>query len=380
MKKIDENLLKYLVLSEEKCTIEGLVYYTNRLNLLNFLKNKKIDIISELPFLSAFVVCFKSKQLYELSKQSFVSYISSLATAKTFIDISKKIIGINKNNEYNGENQTVVIIDTGINPHIDFLLANNRIIYFKDFINNKNIFYDDNGHGTFVSGILAGSGTLSNGKYKGVAPRANIVSLKALNNLGEANATTILQAMQWVFDNKQKYKINTVCMSFGSEPLGSYDPIMKGAEKLWQEGITVVCAAGNSGPDYQTIKSPGISRKIITVGGLDDCRNEYGEYSIKNFKVADFSSRGPVNNRVKPDLIAPSVNITSCGYKGNYISMSGTSVATPMVAGLAVIIKQKFSNATPDMIKGFLISNAISIGENKFSQGYGIANIKSIYN
>jgi len=374
MKKIDKNLLNYMVLGENNCQIEGLIYYNNKPNLICFLNNKNIKIIKELPFLSAYVVCFKSKEILEIANKNFVTYISSLSSVKTLTYVSKQIIGTNRISQ-KGENQTVAIIDTGINPHIDFKLKQSRIIKFYDFINNKNCPYDDNGHGTFVTGVLAGSGALSNGKYAGIAPKANIIVLKALNSKGEANAVTILDAMQWIYDNHTTYNISTVCMSFGSEPLGSYDPIMKGAEKLWQAGIVVVCAAGNSGPKFQTIKSPGISKKIITVGGLDDGRKKDGEYNYKDFKVADFSSRGPANNRIKPDIIAPSVNIVSCSYKGGYTKMSGTSVATPMVAGMSVLLKQKYPFWTPDQIKAYIINNAISLRENRYIQGYGIANI-----
>ena len=377
MKKIDVTLLNYVIMSESKCQIEGLVYYNDKPRLNEFLNENNIKVVKELPFLSAFVVCFMSEQLLKLSQQNFVTYISSLASAKTLVDVSKKILGVS-NSEFNGEGQTVAIIDTGINPHLDFMLGSNRIVKFCDFINHLDMPYDDNGHGTYVAGVLAGSGKVSGGKFSGIAPRANIVSLKALNEKGEANAVTILDAMQWIFDNHKQYNITTVCMSFGSEPLGSFDPIMKGAEKLWQDGLTVVCAAGNSGPSFQTIKSPGVSRKIITVGGLDDKRNEFGEYEYSNFEVAEFSSRGPANNRIKPDVIAPSVNITSCSYMGGYTAMSGTSVATPMVAGLAVILKERYPSATPEQIKNYLIKNAVDIRGNRYSQGYGIAHLLNI--
>ena len=154
---------------------------------------------------------------------------------------------------------------------------------------------------------------------------------------------------------------------------------MKGAEKLWQAGIVVVTAGGNSGPKYETIKSPGVSKKIITVGGLNDKRTIDGECNQKDFEIADFSSRGPAFGRIKPDIIAPSVNITSCSSKGGYKQMSGTSVATPIVAGVCALIKEKFNNATPDQIKKFLIYNAKSISKSKFEQGYGVVNIEKLF-
>ena len=378
MNKIDSNLHKFLALGNEKCLVDGIVYYKNRNQLLNFLKDNKIKIVCDLPFISAFMIEPNPHQMFNISRQSFVTYISSVSSVKTLINISKEIIGVKNANHYKGKKQTVAIIDTGTMPHIDFTLCHNRIICFKDFVYGKKNVYDDNGHGTFVTGILAGSGVLSNKKFSGVAPNANIISLKALNVNGEANAVTILEAMQWIFDNHIKYDISVVCMSFGSEPLGSFDPIMKGAEKLWQEGIVVVCAGGNSGPKFETIKSPGISKKIITVGGLNDHRKSDGTYNTNEFEVADFSSRGPALNRIKPDIIAPSVNITSCSYKGGYVKMSGTSVATPMVAGICVLIKQKYPTATPDKIKKYLQSTAITLRLNKYSQGYGVVNAKDL--
>ena len=120
-----------------------------------------------------------------------------------------------------------------------------------------------------------------------MAPKANIVMCKALDKNGETGALTILQAMQWIYDNADRYNIKIVCMSLGSQPLESGDPLMLGAEALWNNGLVVVSAAGNSGPAWSTIKSPGVSGKIITVGALDDGRSS-GEISPNNFSVANF--------------------------------------------------------------------------------------------
>lgn len=195
------------------------------------------------------------------------------------------------------------------------MIGQNRICEFVDFVNGKQQEYDDNGHGTFVCGVCSGSGCLSNFRYSGIAPKTNVFALKALDGKGEASANKILDAMQWVYENHKEKNIKVVCMSFGSEPLGKSDPIMLGAEALWNEGVVVVAAAGNSGPEYQTIKSPGISSKIITVGGIDDNRYDSKSFNRKYFEIADFSSRGPAFRHVKPDIVAPSVDIVSCGVK-----------------------------------------------------------------
>lgn len=377
MNKIDEKLLNFVILSEKDCVLNGIVYYLNKQKTQEFFDKNKIKIIKELNFINAFVVCLTSENILKTASQNFIYYISSVASVETMVDTSKKILGAYDRVE-TGKDITIAFIDTGINSHIDFKLGKNKLIKFVDFVNKINKNYDDNGHGTFVASVACGSGVLSNFKYSGIASGSNIISLKALDEKGEANAVVILEAMEWIYDNYKKYNIKVVCMSFGSEPLGYNDPIAKGAEKLWNEGVVVVCAGGNSGPKRATIKSPGISKEIITVGGLNDKRNEKGECDEKLFDIAQFSSRGPAMGRIKPDIIAPSVNITACNYMGGYKQMNGTSVATPMVAGLVAIILEKYPNATPKQIKQFLIYNAVSIKKTKFDEGYGIASISKL--
>ena len=372
MNKIDKKLQNFIILGQNDCILDAIVYYNDKKKAKSFFAHNNINVIKELNFINAFVVCFNPQNILFASKQNFIAYISSISTVETFIDISKKIVGVNK--FYKCE-ETITFIDTGISPHFDFTLAKNRIIKFVDFVANKTVAYDDNGHGTFVAGVASGRGLLSNQKFCGIVPNSKIISLKALNKHGEANAVTILEAMEWVLNYKNKYNINTVCMSFGSEPLGISDPIVKGAEALWDKGVTIVCAAGNSGPNPQTIKSPAVSKKVITVGCLDDCRNSNRDLNIHNFKIAEFSSRGPAFGKIKPDIVAPGVDITSCDKDGTYKKMSGTSVATPIVAGLCAIIKNKYPHATPEQIKKFLLASAIPLGLSKNEQGHGIANI-----
>lgn len=374
MNKIDKKLLNFIILGEDECVLEAIVYYLDKSKTQDFLLKNNIKILKELRLINAFVVCFNSGQLLNTANQNFVYYISSVSNVATLVNVSKRILGVDKCNS-KGKNVTIAFIDTGINSHLDFSLGKNRIVLFKDFVNSKKNSYDDNGHGTFVAGVACGSGYVSCKKYSGIAPCCNIISLKALDKKGEATAVTILDAMQWILDNHVKHNISIVCMSFGSEPLGNNDPIMKGAEVLWQEGIVVVSAGGNSGPNNETIKSPGVSKKIITVGGLDDKRDNDGNCDEKLYDIAKFSSRGPAYGRIKPDVIAPSVDITSCSHMGEYKKMSGTSVATPMVAGLCAIIKERYPSSTPNQIKNFLVSTARSINKSKFEQGFGIANI-----
>lgn len=376
-KKIDERLLsQILILSGEK-RVFCFVFGRNFERTKDFLKRKKIHIENEYLFINSLLCKASQREIFELSNSVCVDSIFSVATATSLMYVSKKILKTDKLNLY-GEGVNIAFIDTGISNHCDFVLGKNRIKIFKDFVNGKSFAYDDNGHGTFVAGVCCGSGAMSKFRFSGVAPKSEIVALKALNDKGEATATKILDAMEWLFDNHKKENIKVVCMSFGSEPLGNNDPIMLGAEALWNDGVTVVTAAGNSGPEFQTIKSPGVSSKVITVGGVDD--NRYDEFSFdkKFFEIADFSSRGPAFRKVKPDVVAPSVDIISCGNKSFYTSLSGTSVATPMVAGLVCLILEKYPDATPNQIKNYLLSCGKPLGFEKNLEGFGLPDISKL--
>lgn len=380
IKKIDPQLFKtvYALGEDKTACIDCLIYTNNLTKLEQYFKSHEIEFglksLFCFPFIKAVAVNLSASKLLQITSLNIVDYVSSVVNVQAMMDVSREILRLEQihNLGITGKGVTICYIDTGINPHIDFVIGKNRILYFKNFINDNQNLHDDNGHGTFVCGVGSGNGRASGGKYCGIAPCSNIVSLKALSKDGESGAITILSAMQWVYEHHKEFNIKVVCMSFGSEPMAIGDPIAKGAEMLVDEGIVVVAASGNSGPEHQTVKSPGISPKIITVGGLDDSRGD-GGWNYKNFKVAKFSSRGPAFKRYKPDVVAPAVNITSCSINSKlYCKMSGTSVATPMVAGLCALLIQKYPNAKPSQIKQKLMSSCISFGNGRNEEGCGL--------
>lgn len=229
--KLDNHLVQALFkgYSIQK-SLECIAYVDNINIALKNLEKDNIKVLATFPFINALSLRLNTKKLNKLLTYNFVEYISSQANVFALMNIAKKIFKINS--KVTGKNICIAYIDTGINPHLDFVLGKNRIIKFIDLINNKIFAYDDNGHGTFVCGVGSGNGLVSNKKYAGIAPDSLIVAIKALNKEGEANSTKILEAMQWIYDNYKKYDIKVVCMSFGSEPLGINDPIMKGAENF----------------------------------------------------------------------------------------------------------------------------------------------------
>lgn len=374
--KIDNLLFeKVFSLGVEK-KWQCIVYSNDFLRTKKILLHNNIEIVCEYLFINAFCVIATKKQICYLSRISQVRFISSLSKVSALMNVAQNVLATKKS-ELCGRGRVVAFIDTGIKMHGDFCLGKSRVKLFKDFILAKKHAYDDNGHGTFVAGVCCGNGALSGGKYMGIAPQSEMIVCKALDENGQAGADKILDAMQWVYDNHKKEKIDVVCMSFGSEPLGFNDPIMRGAETLWNDGVVVVAAAGNSGPEYQTIKSPGISRKIITVGGFDDNRSE--ERFEKNFfEVAPFSSRGPAFKNYKPDLVAPAVDIVSCDRNEFYCTLSGTSVACPMVAGMCLLIKEMKEDLSPDQIKKVLLSACRPICFNRNIEGYGYPDFSKI--
>ena len=367
IQKMDKVLSKVMQ-SEKNQETECLIYVQNLDSAIRFFRANNTKITGVFPFLKAISVSAKNSSLKNLIINPNIKFMSADLKVFAMMNVAREIL---KTNGYGGENISIAYIDTGISQHLDFSLPQNRIIKFLDLINNKQKPYDDNGHGTFVCGVGSGNGLVSNGKLCGICPQSNIVAVKALNESGEANASKILEAMQWIYSNKTKYNIKVVCMSFGSESLGENDPIMKGANKLWESGITVVAAAGNSGPEYHTIKSPGISPKIITVGGFDDNRLNNDQFEENFFEIAQFSSRGPSLNAFKPDVVAPAVDISSCGVQEFYTTLSGTSVATPMIAGLCALYLSKHANFTPDQIKKLLLSSCVPISFNRNKEGAG---------
>ena len=378
-KKIDPEIIKTVSLLENKDETLDCVVYVN-----SYFKSKekfidKYKNVYEYPFINAFGIKLKKDDILSIANYSLVTYIAKQTTVFAQIDVAKKIMELDAfyDREVYGKNITVAVIDTGISNHLDFCFPKNKVIKFVDLINNKQKPYDDNGHGTFVSSILCGTGISSGFKYSGVAPKADIISIKALKDNGETGAFKILEAMQWVYDNHKKYNIKVVCMSFGSSPTTNNDPMMLGAEVLWNNGIVVVAAAGNSGPNSSTIKSPGISGKVITVGGFDDKRKD-GKTKEEEFAVASFSSRGPAGYFYKPDVVAPAVDISGANVNGGYTKMSGTSVATPMVAGIACLILEKQPNITPGQVKSLIIKSCKKISNSKNSDGFGFIKSNNI--
>ncbi|MEW9123488.1 MAG: S8 family peptidase [Thermotaleaceae bacterium] len=321
-----------------------------------------------------------ASQIEKLSQEHEVEYINHDSNVFKCMDVASLAVESDFVNEsgYTGKGIGVAVIDTGVIPHEDFVRPTNRIIAFKDFVNGRSIPYDDDGHGTHVAGIIAGNGYVKE-DYKGIAPEAHIIGVKVLDENGSGKTSDILAGLQWVMDTKDMYNTKVVCMSLGSPAENAYskDPLARAVNAAVQQGLTVVVAAGNSGPERRTITSPGISPAAITVGATDDNRT----VTLSDDFIAQFSGRGPtIDGNVKPDVVAPGVDIMSCSHKSSsaYVAYSGTSMAAPIVAGAAALLYQKYPDISSGEVKSRIVRSAVNIDRNPYAQGSGCIRIRQI--
>ncbi|MEU1281306.1 S8 family peptidase [Streptomyces sp. NPDC005805] len=250
---------------------------------------------------------------------------------------------------YDGRGAKVAVLDTGVDAgHPDLA---GRITANENFTDSEGT-EDRQGHGTHVLSTVGGTGAASGGKMQGVAPGAELISGKVLNDSGSGAASWIIAGMEWAVGQKA----DVVSMSLGSPvPTDCADPMSAAAETLAREhtGTLFVVAAGNTGPAAGTVSSPGCAPGVLTVGAVD-----------RDDSTARFSSRGPtiVNHTLKPEIAAPGVAISAASAGGRgahaYRAMSGTSMATPQVAGAAAVVKQRHPDWNARQIKTALVSAA----------------------
>ena len=338
----------------------------------------------ELPLVGSFSARVNAKSLESLSKHPQVKKIWYDREVQAVLDVASPAVQAPPlwDSGVTGKGVTVAVLDTGIYDHPDL---SGRITGFKDFVKRRTTPYDDNGHGTHVAGDVAANGSLSELRFRGPACEANLVGVKVLDKNGSGQLSTVIEGIQWCIENMEILGIRVLNISLGSATTESYldDPACQAVEKAWQAGIVVCVAAGNDGPQPKTISSPGNDPLVITVGALDDNNT----VPMEDDQVAGFSSRGPtVDGLVKPDVLAPGVNIISLRAPGSqldkenrdsrvgswYTALSGTSMATPVCSGVAAQLLQLEGRLTPDEIKKRLTEEARTLNLEPNTQGSGL--------
>ncbi len=279
---------------------------------------------------------------------------------------------------------TVAVLDTGIGGHPDF---EDRVVGFADFVNGRTGSYDDSGHGTHVAGCIGGCGRASHGLYKGIAPACRLCVGKVLDYNGEGSLESMYRGLLWVLQNRTRYRIRVLNISVGIGQDGlreSMEELIALLDAVWEQGIVVVCAAGNNGPGEGTISPLGSSPRVITVG----C-HEGGYFGARQDLCENYSGRG--SRRMlyrKPDVVAPGTDVVSCSikcrkgnrgeYRDAYTAKSGTSMATPIVSGAAALYLQKNPYASPEQVKRKMIYSARDMGDSWNKQGWGMIDVEKM--
>jgi serine protease AprX len=345
----------------------------------------------------------------------------------TSLDVTNAAIGLGDitppppvGNGYDGTGVGVAVLDSGSAdvPDLDGVNGRTRVVAFVDFVNGRRHMYDDCGHGTFVDGIIAGNGESSlpvdqggqaTTQYRGVAPDANIISLKVLDSHGNGSASNLIAAIAWAIAHRQQYYIRVMNISVEGDVTcpAAYDPVDRAVDAAWKAGIVVVCSAGNEGAFGEGgILSPGNDPYAITVGAADTQQTD----TTSDDAVCSYSSIGPTlfDEYAKPDLVAPGNHIISLRAPGSWVDstypqtrvpvstyipgapswtpsvyavMSGTSAAAPVVSGAAALLIQEDPSLTPGDVKLRLMDTAQQIAtSNPYAEGAGELDVAAAVN
>ncbi|MFX0122435.1 MAG: S8 family serine peptidase [Candidatus Hodarchaeota archaeon] len=380
------NLLFSYDPSEKKIITQDLNQY--KPSKIHFYRNFPVGLVT-LPMKTFSQIKKTSPELYSRlhlsqrikvlpSLEDFQSQIKGKNQLPSYTPPSE-IINATKlwNNGIDGSKVKIAIIDSGISSNLPNQDFKGRIVYEKSFIEDEEDTQDFHGHGTHVAGIAAGAGL-----FKGIAPNADLLNLKAADMSGHSTQEAMLAAIDEAIN--QEVHVISISIGFGrSSPWGSGDELTLAVDKAVDAGIVVVVAAGNEGSEDElaSISSPASSKKVITVGATNGSSN-----------VASYSSRGPsFNYKVDPDVVAPGTQILAplapggileLAYEslvgvelGDYITLSGTSMATPVVSGAVALLKHQFPQITPSAIRAALQESAVDLQESYYTQGSGLVNV-----
>ncbi len=358
--------------------------------------------------------------LERLGKGKGVSFVAPDRPTSSLMSAARATANAPDSNSYaakfTGYRVGVAIVDTGVGLHTDLSSS----IRQYDFLNgayprpeiddgaldkyNSDDRSDPFGHGTHVAGILSGDGSASNNLHLGQATSARLLSLRVLDGNGRGVTSDTIAALDWLLSYGRYFDIEVVNLSIGKavEESNATDPLVLAVERVWDDGIVVVVAAGNHGRDgHMTVTSPANSRKVITVGSLTDSGTAS---DFTDDYVSTYSSQGPTlgDHVLKPDLVAPGNRVTAamsagaklmdnlpnriakCGdddyCSANYLELSGTSMAAPLVAATAAMMLEKDSTLTPATVKARLMRSARKIDADATASGAGVLDITAALN
>ena len=364
-----------------------------------------------LPLANGFVADLPNAALSDLAEHPLVSHIAIDRLVVGAMERTSSTVGasaVRQELGYDGAGVGVAIIDSGSSAYLDDLSDGSnggpRVDQFVDFVNGRKKAYDDYGHGTHVAGIIAGNGFDSGGLRTGIAPAARLIVLKVLDDSGQGRISDVIAAIDYAIAQKDALNIRVINLSVATGVYQPYDvdPLTLAAQRAVNAGIVVVAAAGNygrapqGGTRYGGITAPGNAPWVLTVGAS----SHMGTVDRADDTIAVFSSRGPtaINYGAKPDVVAPGVGIESLSNPESafyvtksayllsgtvptwyqpYLSLSGTSMAAPVVTGTVALMLQANPDLTPNAVKAIIEYSAQQYaGYDRLTQGAGFLNAK----
>jgi serine protease AprX len=358
-----------------------------------------------LPLLDAVVAEVPTVSLAVLSESPLVKRIALDRSIHGTLNRTAAAIGVPAVRDelgYDGAGVGVAVIDSGVAAwHDDLATADGaaqRVEAFVDFVEGRTVPYDDYGHGTHVAGIIAGNGFDSAGARAGIAPAVRLVVMKVLDGAGRGHISDVIAAIGYAVEHRHTYGLRIINLSIGAGVFESAatDMLSLAAKKAVDQGIVVIASAGNFGkgadgrPRYGGITAPGNAPWVLTVGAS----SHMGTVDRADDTIASFSSRGPtaIDRFAKPDLVAPGVGTESLTDPASalfaakplmringilptpyapYLSLSGTSQAAPVVAGVVALMLQANPSLSPNAVKAILQYTAKTHGYDPLTQGAG---------
>lgn len=292
--------------------------------------------------------------------------------AKARLDVPALDGSADGSSAYTPRDLVAAVIDTGIDAsHVD--LDGGKVIAFVDCNDRRQCAagapFDGDGHGTHIAATLAGEGQ-GNASLRGVAPGAALVGVRVLDSRGEGTSSDAVAGIDYVVRNRATLGVEGINLSFGDDSCvtsGGADALSRAVNAAAAAGIVVAVAAGNSGPGQCSVGSPAGAAGALTVGAMADL--EFG-----GFYLADFSSRGPtIDGRVKPDVVGPGVGIDSAaaGSRSGYRQLSGTSMASPFVLGVALLMREADPRLDPEAVRRLVRGSAVDWGVGGPDPEYG---------
>ncbi|MGG7179232.1 S8 family serine peptidase [Clostridium paraputrificum] len=300
-------------------------------------------------------------------------------------------VHISEKYSLSGKGIGIGLVDSGVYPHPDLLNPSNRIANFVDLINELRFPYDDNGHGTCISGLISSSGISSNNMYKGIAPHAQIHCYKAFDKLGKGYASNVLFAIEELIRNSEINNIKVLCLPFellthNIQVIEAFNSTFLKANEI---GIVPIVPSGSNS---------NVNNSIMGIATLDTCITVAGVDTALSLKPYKYSSAGPYSKSNKPNLSAACVNITSLnadtayisekeGFKlyptkleASYKTFSGTSLSTAFISGICALLYENNPSLSFKDISSIL-KLSCELGEfSKFQQGEGVINISKLLN